>query len=86
MLASWYRDLLVVGAGATGAAMNADRQEQLVADAAEVGQESATRAIEAVLDTRRTFELQVQAGLALDALLVRLGRALAPLGTGAPLA
>lgn len=86
VLASWYRDLLVVGAGATGAAMNGDRLAQLVEDAEGVGSDPAARAVEAVLDTRRTFELQVQAGLALDALLVRLGQALAPLGAGAPLA
>ena len=34
------------------------------------------RALEAVLETRRRFELQLQAGLALDAMFVMVERAL----------
>jgi hypothetical protein len=76
-LGGWYRDLLACAEGAPATVLNPDRAGELVEDAAAVGGHAAERAVEAVLEVRRTFELQVQANLALDALFVRLQRALA---------
>jgi DNA polymerase-3 subunit delta' len=81
-LASWYRDLVVVGAGAEGAALNVDRLRELAEDAQPELAERAGRAAETVRDVWRSFEFQVQTGLALEALFVRLRRDLtAPAGT-----
>lgn len=75
-LAGWYRDLVVVAAGAEGAALNSDRLALLGADAAPERALAAERAAEAVRETWRTFEeLNVQPGLALEALFVELRRA-----------
>jgi DNA polymerase-3 subunit delta' len=76
-LGGWYRDLLACAEGAPATVLNPDRAGELVEDAAAVGGHAAEHAVEAVLEVRRTFELQVQANLALDALFVRLQRALA---------
>jgi DNA polymerase-3 subunit delta' len=76
LLAGWYRDLLAASVGAERAALNADRIGELSEDAARVGPVPAERAAEAVAETRRTFELNVNPGLALEALFIRLRREL----------
>jgi DNA polymerase-3 subunit delta' len=76
VLASWYRDLVVVGAGAPEAALNSDRLGELAQDARPPVAVHAERAAEAVRDVWRSFEFNVQTGLALEALFVRLRREL----------
>jgi hypothetical protein len=77
-LEAWYRDLVVVGAGAPEAALHADRLDELVEDATEARAAAAEGAVEAVRETWRVFEeLNLQAGLAFEALFVRLRRELA---------
>ena len=77
-LAGWYRDLVVAAAGAEQAVLNSDRLALLSADAQPERALAAERAAEAVRETWRTFEeLNVQPGLALEALFVRLRRELA---------
>ena len=77
-LAAWYRDLVVVAAGAPSVAMHADRLAELQEDGTRDRMPGAEAAAEAVRDTWRLFEeLQLQAGLALEALFVRLRRELA---------
>jgi DNA polymerase-3 subunit delta' len=76
-LEAWYRDLVVVSAGAEAAVVNADRLEDLRADAALGSGEGAVAAAEAVRETWRAFEeFNLNASLALEALFVRLHRAL----------
>ena len=78
--ARWYRDLVVVGAGAGDAALNCDRLAELGEDAQPELASRAERAAEAVRDVWRSFEFNVQTGLALEALFIRLRRELrAPL-------
>ena len=72
LLAGWYRDLLAVGAGATRAVLNSDRAADLAEDAARLGALEVEHTVEAVLETRRSFELNVAAWLALEALFLRL--------------
>jgi DNA polymerase-3 subunit delta' len=72
LLAGWYRDLLVVAAGAEEAALNRDRLPELAADGSPQRSPGAERAAETVREVWRSFEFQVQAGLALEALFVRL--------------
>jgi DNA polymerase III subunit delta' len=80
VLGSWYRDLVVVGAGAADAALNCDRLSELTEDADPDRAERAERAAAAVREVWRLFEFNVQTGLALEALFVRLRRELnAPL-------
>ena len=76
VLTGWYRDLVVVGAGAEGAALNSDRLAELAEDARPELAVRAEGAAEAVRDTWRSFEFQVQSGLALEALFIRLRREL----------
>jgi DNA polymerase-3 subunit delta' len=77
-LAAWYRDLVVVAAGAERAAAHADRLEQLRADSALGVGEGAESAAALVRETwRAAEEFNVNASLALEALFVRLGRAFA---------
>ena len=77
LLASWYRDLVVVAAGAERAALNSDRVEELRADANPERAVAAERAAEVCRDVWRTYEaLNLQQSLALDALFVRLRRVL----------
>ncbi len=76
VLTGWYRDLVVVGAGAEGAALNSDRLVELAEDARPELAVRAEGAAEAVRDTWRSFEFQVQSGLALEALFIRLRREL----------
>ena len=80
LLSSWYRDLVVVAAGAQGVALNCDRLSELVEDAQPDRALRAERAAEAVRDVWRSFEFNVQTGLALEALFVRLRREMAGVG------
>ena len=77
ILASWYRDLVVVGAGAADAALNCDRLAELGRDAEGERAVRAERAAETVRDVWRSFEFNVQTGLALEALFIRLRRDMA---------
>ena len=81
VLASWYRDLVVVAAGAPDAALNCDRLEDLARDGEPERAPRAEAAAETVRDVWRSFEFNVQTGLALEALFIRLRRVLTgPLG------
>ena len=76
-LEAWYRDLVVVAAGAESAAAHVDRLAELREDATVELLPGAEAAAETVRETWRLFEeLQLQAGLALEALFVKLRRAL----------
>jgi DNA polymerase-3 subunit delta' len=77
VLSSWYRDLVVSAAGADRAVVNSDRLRDLSEDADPDRSPRAERAAEAVRETWRSFEFQVQPGLALEALFARLRRELA---------
>jgi DNA polymerase-3 subunit delta' len=74
LLTGWYRDLMVVAAGAGGAVLNSDRLADLSADGAPERGPAAERAAATVRDVWRSFEFNVQPGLALEALFVRLRR------------
>jgi DNA polymerase III subunit delta' len=77
-LAAWYRDLVVVGAGAEGAAMHADRLMELREDAVRERLVAAERAVEIVRESWRTFEeFNVAPALWFEALFLRLRRELA---------
>jgi DNA polymerase III subunit delta' len=77
-LEAWYRDLVVVAAGAETAAAHVDRLAELREDATVEQLPGAEAAAGAVRETWRLFEeLQLQAGLALEALFVKLSRELA---------
>lgn len=76
-VAAWCRDLLVATNGAPDTAINADLARELSEDAKVVSSQGVEVALEAVLETRRRFELQLQPGLALDAMFVSLRRGLA---------
>jgi DNA polymerase-3 subunit delta' len=76
-LAAWYRDLVVVAAGAPSVAIHADRLAELEEDASEGRAAGAVEAVEHVLATWRAFEeFNVQWPLALEALFVQLRRSL----------
>ena len=77
VLSSWYRDLVVAAAGAESAVVNSDRLSELGEDGIPERSPAAERAAEAVRETWRSFEFQVQTGLALEGLFVRLRRELA---------
>ena len=77
-LAAWYRDLVVVAAGAESAVIHYDRLVELADDASRERMLGAERAAEAVRASWRSFEeFNISAGLALEALFVRLRRELA---------
>jgi DNA polymerase-3 subunit delta' len=77
-LAAWYRDLVVVAAGAAPVAIHHDRLGELAEDASRERMVGAERATEAVRASWRVLEeLNVGQGLALEALFVRLRRELA---------
>ncbi len=77
-LAAWYRDLVVVAAGAESAVVHADRLEELRADASAERSEDAGRAAETVRQAWRVLEeFNLNPQLALEALFVRLRRDLA---------
>ncbi|HEU5490260.1 MAG TPA: hypothetical protein VFU84_05650 [Gaiellaceae bacterium] len=76
-LEAWYRDLVMVGAGAAEAALHADRLDDLREDVAAGADEGAPVAAEAVREAWRAFEeFNLNPSLALEALFVRLRRAL----------
>jgi DNA polymerase-3 subunit delta' len=76
-LAAWYRDLVVVAAGAEPAAVHVDRLDQLREDGVRERTAGAEAAAETVRETWRLYEeLQLQAGLMLEAMFVRLRREL----------
>jgi DNA polymerase-3 subunit delta' len=77
-LAAWYRDLVVVAAGAEQAAVHADHLDDLRADAARGLAAAAERAAALVRQAwRDAEEFNVNVSLALEALFVRLRRELA---------
>jgi DNA polymerase-3 subunit delta' len=77
-LESWYRDLVVLAAGAEDAAIHADRLDDLREDVAAGAAEGAVDAAEVVREAWRTLEeFNLNPSLALEALFVRLRRALA---------
>ena len=77
-LAAWYRDLVVVAAGAEGAVTHADRLAELVEDGTRDRMVGAERAAETVRETWRVLEeFNLNPGLALEALFIRLRRELA---------
>jgi DNA polymerase III subunit delta' len=74
----WYRDVVVTAAGAESAVVHTDRLDDLRADATLERLQGAERACELVRTAwREAEELQLSVPLALEALLVRLGRELA---------
>jgi DNA polymerase-3 subunit delta' len=76
-LATWYRDLVVVSVAAERAVIHFDRLAELTEDSG-VGGLGAEEAAEAVREAWRAFEeFNVSPPLALEALFVRLRRALA---------
>ena len=76
-LAAWYRDLVVVSVGAERAVIHFDRLAELTEDSG-AGGLGAEEAAEAVREAWRAFEeFNVSPPLALEALFVRLRRALA---------
>jgi DNA polymerase III subunit delta' len=78
-LEAWYRDLVVVAAGAEGAVVHADRLDDLGEDVAAGAAEGAVEAAEAVRESWRALEeFNLNPSLALEALFVRLARALRP--------
>ncbi len=82
-LEAWYRDLVVVAAGAEQAAVNADRLETLREDTALGLEDGALEAAEAVRETWRALEeFNLNPSLALEALFVGVHRALASAGAG----
>ncbi|HZS24146.1 MAG TPA: hypothetical protein VFA30_04070 [Gaiellaceae bacterium] len=73
----WYRDLVVLAAGAEAAVVHVDRLGELRADAVRERLQAAEHACELVRAAwRESEELQLSFGLALEALLVRLRREL----------
>jgi DNA polymerase III subunit delta' len=78
-LAAWYRDLVVVAAGAERATIHFDRLAELTEDATVDRLVGAERACELVRQVWRELEeFNLNPGLALEALFVRLRRELAP--------
>jgi DNA polymerase III subunit delta' len=74
----WYRDLVVLAAGAEAAAVHVDRLDELRGDATRERLLGAERACELIRAAwREAEELQLSVPLALEALLVRLRRELA---------
>jgi len=79
----WYRDLVVVAAGAEAVAVHSDRLAELRQDGTLERMQAAERACELVRAAwREAEELQVSTPLALEALLIRLRFELA--GTATP--
>jgi DNA polymerase-3 subunit delta' len=76
LLASWFRDLAAVAAGAADLAYNRDRLELLGGQADDLDPARPRRAAELVQDTRRRLDLNVSEELALEALLYELERTL----------
>jgi DNA polymerase-3 subunit delta' len=75
----WYRDLVVLAAGAEAAVVHVDRLDELRADATRERLQAAEWACGLIRAAwRDAEELQLSVGLALEALLVRLRRELRP--------
>jgi DNA polymerase-3 subunit delta' len=75
-LGAWYRDLVVVAAGAESAVVHADRLDDLRSDVAEGTAEGAEQAAAAVRQAWREIEeFNLNASLLFEALFVRLRRA-----------
>jgi DNA polymerase III subunit delta' len=75
-LGAWYRDVVLVAAGAEGAVANADRLDELRADAAAGAASGAEEAAAAVRQVwREAEEFNLNPSLLLEALFVRLRRA-----------
>lgn len=84
-LEAWYRDLVVVAAGAEDAVVHADRIDELRADAEAAGG-GAVEAAEHVRERWRALEeFNLNPSLALEALFVQLRRTLAGSGARAAL-
>jgi DNA polymerase-3 subunit delta' len=78
-LEAWYRDLLVVGAGAEDAAVHADRLDELRADVALDLGDGPAEAAETVRELWRDLEeLNLNSSLAFEALFVRCAAAVRP--------
>lgn len=78
-LATWFRDLVAVGVGAEGAAINADRLAELREDASPARVAAAEAAADTTLATWRELErLNINTQLALESLLVQVRRQLGP--------
>jgi DNA polymerase III subunit delta' len=74
-LEAWYRDLVVVAAGAEDAAVHADRLDDLRDDVAESAADGGVGAAEAVREAWRTLEeFNLNPSLALEALFVGVRR------------
>jgi DNA polymerase-3 subunit delta' len=71
LVACWYVDLAAIGEGAGEAVRNADRSEELAIDARRVDPLAARRAAELAMDARQRLRVNVNEGLALDALFHR---------------
>jgi DNA polymerase III subunit delta' len=75
-LASWYRDVVVVAAGAESAVVHADRLHELREDATPERAADAETAAEIVRETWRAFEeFNLAPQLAFEALFIRVRRA-----------
>jgi DNA polymerase-3 subunit delta' len=77
LLATWYRDLLAASLGAHAAVLSSDRATELAGDAERIPSQAAAQAAEAVVETRRRFDLNVNPPLALEAMFLQVARALA---------
>jgi DNA polymerase-3 subunit delta' len=78
-LATWYRDLVVMAAGARESVAHLDHAEELREDATLERLEGAERAAELVREAWRAFEeFNVNPPLALEALFIQLRRELSP--------
>ena len=76
-LATYFRDALVVSAGAGGVAANhPDMAEKVGAMAAHVAPDKLLRCIEAVLDCREALAINVKPKFAVDAMVATVGQAL----------
>lgn len=71
----WYHDLLAAALGADDAVLNSDAGDGLRAAAPAAGAGQAARALDTVADVRRSLELNVHPGLAVEALFHRLVQA-----------
>jgi DNA polymerase III subunit delta' len=84
-LAAWYRDLVVVAAGAEGAVVHSDRLAELREDGTTERMAGAERAAELVREAWRTFEeFNVSPQLALEALFIELRREFAGPAVASP--
>jgi DNA polymerase III subunit delta' len=71
LVAAWYVDVAAVGEGARDTVRNGDRLDRVSEDAGRTDPVAARRAAELAMDTRRRLAVNVNEGLALDALFHR---------------